>query len=85
MCAFILSGWDSGSTAAKGTPKMGRYKQLADSIATISAAAYFDSTIVAEQASVGDAIYIVGSDGAQFQRVSVVTSPTDITLADMTA
>lgn len=85
MCAFLLSGWDSGPMAGKGFPKIGRYKQVADSLATILGAAYFDSTIVAEQATVGDAIFIVGSDGAKWIRVSVVTSVTDITTANLSA
>lgn len=83
--AFLLSGWDSGPMAGKGFPKVGRYKQLADSLATIVGATYFDNTIVAEQAAVGDAIWIVGSDGAKWQQVSVVTSATDITVANVSA
>ena len=79
--AFIESGWDSGPTAGKGFPKMGRYKNTDDTLATIGGAAYFDSTIVALNATVGDSIYIVGSDGAAFRKVSVVTDNTDITTA----
>ena len=85
MCAFLASGYDSGPMAGKGFPKMARYSQPADSLATILGATYFDSTIVAEQATVGDSIYIVGSDGAKFIRVSTVTSTTDITTANLSA
>lgn len=83
--AFIESGWDSGPTAAKGFPKVSRYRQIADTLATIVGATYFDSTIVALNATVGDAIWIVGSDGAKWQRISVVTSDTDITIANVSA
>lgn len=79
--AFIESGFDSGPTAAKGFPKIGRYKQSADALATILGATYFDNTIVALNATVGDAIFIVGSDGAKWIRVSTVTDNTDIATA----
>ncbi len=79
--AFIESGWDSGPTAAKGFPKISRYRQVADDLATIGGATYFDDTIVALNATVGDAIWIVASDGARWLRVSVVTDNTDITTA----
>lgn len=79
--AFIESGWDSGPLAAKGTPKIGRYKNTADTLATIAGATYFDSTIVALNATVGDFIFETGSDGSTLQKVSVVTSNTDITTA----
>lgn len=83
--AFIDSGWDSGPTAAKGFPKIARYRQTADTLATILGAAYFDDTIVALNATVGDAIFIVGSDGAKWIFVSVVTDNTDITTANLSA
>ncbi len=79
--AFIESGWDSGPTAAKGFPKISRYKQTADTLATIVGATYFDGTIVALNATVGDFIFIVGSDGNSIYIVTVVTSNTDITVA----
>ena len=83
--AFIESGFDSGPTAAKGFPKIMRYRQTADALATILGATYFDDTIVALNATVGDAIFIVGSDGAKWIRVSVVTDNTDITTANLSA
>lgn len=83
--AFIESGWDSGPTKAKGFPKESTYMNTADTLATIVGATYFDDTIVALNATVGDRIYVVGSDGAKFQRVSVVTDDTDITVAAMSA
>ena len=83
--AFDLKGWDSGPTKAKGTPKTGSYINAADSLATILGAGYFDSTIVAEQATVGDLIQISGSDGAKWIFVSAVTSSVDITTANLSA
>lgn len=79
--SFIESGWDSGPTAAKGFPKIARYKNTDDDLSTIGGAAYFDDTIVALNAAVGDAIWIVASDGARWLRVSAVTDNTDITTA----
>ncbi len=79
--AFDEKDWDSGPTAGKGFPKIGRYRSTADNLATVGGAAYFDSTIVAENATVGDAIWISASDGARWLQVSVVTSTTDITTA----
>lgn len=79
--AFIASGWDSGPLAAKGTPKMGRYKNTDDTLSTILGDTYFDSTIVALNATVGDFIFYVGSDGSSIMKVTVVTSNTDISTA----
>ena len=81
--AFIESGFDSGPLAAKGFPKIMRYRQTADDLSTIQGATYFDDTIVALNATVGDSIYIVASDGAKWIRVSVVTDNTDITTANL--
>lgn len=76
--AFIDSGWDSGPTAGKGTPKMGRYKNTDDTLSTILGDTYFDDTIVALNATVGDFIFYVGSDGSSIMIVSTVTDNTDI-------
>lgn len=79
--AFIESGWDSGSTAAKGTPKLSFYKNTDDTLSTILGDTYFDDTIVALNATVGDVILYVGSDGTTFMKVTVVTDNTDISTA----
>ena len=83
--AFIESGFDSGPLAAKGFPKIMRYRQTADSLATILGATYFDDTIVALNATIGDAIFIVGSDGAKWIQISAVTDNTDVTTANLSA
>lgn len=82
---FIAANFDLGPMAAKGAPKVARYTNTAETLAQIGAAAYFDSTIAGELLSVGDAIWIVGSDGATWRRVSAKTNPSDITLAAISA
>ncbi len=77
--AFVESGWDSGPTAGKGFPKIARYRSTTDNLATVKGATYFDTAIVAGNATVGDFIMVAASDGNTILWVSTVTSGVDIT------
>lgn len=70
--SFNLAKWDKLSSAAvTGLPILWVYASATDALATIGAANYFDD--IAYNMSVGDYIYIRGSDGSNLYGVTAVS------------
>jgi hypothetical protein len=72
--AYAASGlvlWAHGNDK-----KMFRYDSSTDTFATIAAAGYFANTANLSRLSVGDVVYVVGSDGAGWLKVTAVAATT---------
>ncbi len=81
--AFIGDNFVSDSGANTNAPRVFRYRNDADSIATIKGANYFDeaSALAGYGLKDLDVIHVRGSDGASFITVSVTAGAATMELA----
>jgi len=78
--SFLLNGWGHwASTGNRSTGNAYLYKSSTDTIATITTSAYFNDVI--SRLTVGDIIYVQGSDGKKIVEVTSVT--TNVTVQNL--
>ncbi len=79
MAGFVLQGFSTSSvTGNTSSPRVFSYISATDALATIIASAYFNAVVAHFQIS--DLIYVVGTDGAAFYKVTAITPDVTVML-----